>query len=274
MSGDTKYFSGSNLVAAPPEAGGLLTLAYRTFGDSENPAVLMPSCYGGTLDDTLPFLYTSKDGTEAVLQGNFVIAYHMAAIFPDFVQHVVVLAGSARTSWHNWSFLEGPKAALLNSIDFNGGLYTKPAMRGTAAFGRVYSTWALSQEWFRQHSWEKLGYNSLEEYLHKEWEFKEDANNLLCMLATWQKGDISQFGPEEERGNLVNALGRIKAKVLVMPARTDMYFPPEDSQFEVQHLNNGRLRVIESIWGHLAGGGGGTKEDEEFIKKEVAEFLS
>ena len=59
-------------------------------------------------------------------------------------ERIVVLAGAARASSHNISFLEGPKAALVNSVDFQDGQYQEPAVRGTGAFGRVYSTWALS----------------------------------------------------------------------------------------------------------------------------------
>ncbi|KAF7315095.1 AB hydrolase-1 domain-containing protein [Mycena indigotica] len=204
-------------------------------------------------------------------------AYHMATIFPDFVDHIVVLAGSARTSWHNYSFLEGPKAALVNSVDFLDGDYQTPATRGTRAFSRVYATWALSQAWFRARSWETLGYADLEEYLRVAWEGgqgKWDAHDLLAMIHTWQGGDISKFGPDEHKGNLEKALARITAKALIMPSRTDFYFPPEDSEEEVKHLKHGQLRVIESIWGHFAGGGGGTKEDNEYIKNEVKRFLA
>ncbi|KAJ6495796.1 Alpha/Beta hydrolase protein [Mycena vitilis] len=338
MAKETRYFTNDvhpDTNASHPSQNSSLTLAYRTVGDANDPAVLMPSCYLGTLDDTFPFLYTpSEDDLHPVLSNYFVIvcgllgasessspsnappslhgpnfpavtyednirlqyalcraigvsqlaayigfsmggqqAYHMAALYSDFVQRIVVSASSARTSWHNWSFLEGPKAALVNSVDFLDGKYETPAIRGTKAFGRVYSTWALSQAWFRQRCWETLGFSSLEDYLRAEWEFEADAHDLLCMLHTWQKGDISLFGPEEEKGDLSKALARIKAKVLLMPSRTDMYFPPEDNEEELKYLQKGELKVIESIWGHLAGGGGGTKEDEEFIKVQIRRFL-
>ncbi|KAJ7496898.1 Alpha/Beta hydrolase protein [Mycena latifolia] len=338
MGVDTKYFTNDghpNIDASHPASNSSLTLAYCTFGDRENPAVLLPSCFYGSLEDTLPFLYIpSEEGTPPVLQSYFVIvcgllgagessspsnapeaqrgstfpattyednirlqyalcrvlgvselaayigfsmggqqAYHMAALYPDFVLRIVVLAASARTSWHNWSFLEGPKAALVNSIDFHDGNYQTPVIRGTRAFSRVYSTWALSQAWFRARCWETLGFRDLEEYLRVVWGGGADAHDLLCQVQTWQNGDISRFGQEEERSDLPKALGRIKAKVLLMPSRTDMYFPPEDSEEELKHLKNGELKVIESIWGHTAGGGSGTKEDMEFIKTQVKKFL-
>lgn len=44
----------------------------------------------------------------------------------------------------------------------------------------------------------------------------------------------------------------IKAKTLVMPGKTDLYFPPEDSEYEVQCMAEGvgTLMPFPSIWGH------------------------
>ncbi|KAH9909910.1 Alpha/Beta hydrolase protein [Xylariomycetidae sp. FL2044] len=355
MAPETKYFTSEplNANAASPSENPSLTLAYRTFGSPDRPSVLIPSCYCGVLDSTLPFLYTRQDGSDgsaapapapALADYHVIVvgllggsessspsnahaavgrgvdfprtsyednirlqwalcqalgvrrlaayvgfsmggqqAYHMAALYPGFAERVVCIAGSARTSWHNWSFLEGPKAALVHSADFHGGRYAAPARRGTRAFARVYSTWARCPAWYRARGWEALGHATLEDYIREvneggmgTW----DANDLLCLLQTWQRGDISQLGPAEaaaadddDRGDLPKALARIEAKVLLMPCRTDMYFPPEDNEEELKHLKDGRLRVIESIGGHLAGGGMGTKEDNEFIGAEIKKFL-
>lgn len=326
----------------PPSSSFPARLAYKTFGDRSKPAIFIPTCFGGTIDTELVFLYRddgpsttsfppvlSQDkyfiiacglmgGSESSSPSNapspygginfprltyedniraqhalcqhlgiqklfayigFSMggqqAYHMATLYPSFVDNVVCIATSARTSGHNWNFLEGPKAALVNSVDFHDGKYTQPARRGTGAFGRVYSTWALSQEWYRQRCWEVVGRSSLAEYVTKDWEEAMggcDAHDLLCMTKTWQAGDITVFHPEDE-GDLGKTLRRIEARVLVMPSRTDAYFPPEDSEEEVKHLQHGKLIVIESVWGHLAGGGGGTKEDHDFIATEVKTFL-
>lgn len=203
-------------------------------------------------------------------------AYHMATLFPDFVERIVVLCSAARTSYHNWSFLEGPRAALENSVDFHDGKYTEKPIRGLRAFARAYSTWALSQAWFRQKKWETLGFKSLQDYLRVGWEERTsawDAHDLLCLMQTWQRGDISQFNPDGEKGDLPKTLSTIKAKVLLMPCRTDLYFPPEDSEEEVKHLKDGELKIIESVWGHLAGGGGGAREDNEYINLHVQRLL-
>lgn len=44
-----------------------------------------------------------------------------------------------------YSFLEGPKAALVASKDFYDGHYTEKAEQGIRAFARVYSAWAYGQ---------------------------------------------------------------------------------------------------------------------------------
>ncbi|KAL1304679.1 hypothetical protein AAFC00_003635 [Neodothiora populina] len=333
---ETQYFEHTLKLSQLSEPRGIefpAKLAYWTFGDVKNPAVMLPTCFAGTLATTTPNLYEGPQapvstsayfvivvgllgGSESSSPSNQAApyngpnfphvtyednirlqkalcdhlgvkklsayigfsmggqqAYHMATLFPDFVERIGVLAGSAKTSWHNWSFLEGPKAALVNSVDFHDGHYTSPPIRGARAFSRVYSTWALCQEWYRQQCWKTLGFDSLEEYLQAYWNGKGDANDLLCLLWTWQHGDIGLYHPEDG-GDISKTLPRIKARCALMPSRTDQYFPPEDSEFEVKHLKNGELHVIESIWGHLAGGYGGTKEDKKFIEQEIAKHLS
>ena len=43
------------------------------------------------------------------------------------------------------------------------------------------------------------------------------------------------------------ALGAITAKAYVMPGQTDLYFPPEDSEFEVAHMPNAKFVPVPSI---------------------------
>jgi homoserine O-acetyltransferase len=68
-------------------------------------------------------------------------------------------------------------------------------------------------------------------------------------------------------------MAAIRAEVLVMPGRTDLYFPPEDSEIEVSLLAHGELRVIPSVWGHYAGGGR-AEADVRFIDGALRELLA
>lgn len=50
-----------------------------------------------------------------------------------------------------------------------------------------------------------------------------DPENMLTMLRTWQTADVSKQEPYN--GDLKAAMRAIKAKALVLPSKTDLYFP-------------------------------------------------
>ena len=54
-----------------------------------------------------------------------------------------------------------------------------------------------------------------------------DANDMLTMLRTWQMGDVSKVKSVAPslQGNLAAVLSTISAKGLIMPSKTDLYFP-------------------------------------------------
>lgn len=202
-------------------------------------------------------------------------AYYWPVVYPDYVERYVCICGSARTSPHNQCFLEGPKAALMASKDFEGGHYKSEPQHGIRAFGRVYSAWAYGQTWFRQNQHLQGGrYPDLNAFLREDWEGgflgSWDANDLLTLLHTWQTGDVSMV---RDGGDLGKCLSQIKAKGLIMPSKTDLYFPPEDSIDEIASLKpTARLVVIDTVWGHMAGGGA-NQADDQFIASEITKFF-
>jgi len=115
----------------------------------------------------------------------------LPVVHPDFVEKFISICGSAKTSPHNQCFLEGPKAALVASKDFDNGHYKTIPQHGIRAFGRVYSAWAYGQTWFREHQYLHDGrYPDLDAFLREEWEqsfYEWDANDLLTLLNTWKK---------------------------------------------------------------------------------------
>ncbi|MCY4397149.1 MAG: alpha/beta fold hydrolase [Rhodospirillaceae bacterium] len=177
-------------------------------------------------------------------------AYQWGAQYPHMVDAILPFCASARTSPHNKVFLEGVKAALIADGAFAGGDYTAPPEAGLRAFGRVYAGWAYSQTFYRERLHRDLGFETWEELLldwerdHLDW----DANDLLAKLRTWQLGDIA--ANERYRGDFKAALGAIRARAILVPCTTDLYFPPADNAIEVGHMPNASLRPYESAWGH------------------------
>jgi homoserine acetyltransferase len=232
-------------------------------------------------------------------------AYHWGVMYPTYVKRVVTICSSARTSLHNYTFLEGPINALTSSIDYiawkamkakvaageNVGANLKEIVpkKGLRAFGRGYAAWLTSTGWFRERLFTKLegSPRSAEEWMNLDgrdyngW----DADDLLILARMWQMGDVGTVIPDD-KGSVLSQLGGgipddelfhralegIQAKVLVMPCRSDQYFPPEDSEIEMKYLKHGTLAVIESLWGHVAGGGM-NDADTKFMNEKIAEFM-
>ncbi|HTJ95194.1 MAG TPA: alpha/beta fold hydrolase [Pararobbsia sp.] len=203
-------------------------------------------------------------------------AFHWAAMYPDMVERILPFCGAARCSRHNFVFLEGLKAPLLLDPAFKDGFYDAPPTRGMRAAARVFAGWGFSQTFLRERlDIEAMGFGSLEDFITHFWEgdfLKKDANNILSMMWSWQHGDIAANSLYD--GDFDRALASIKAKAIVMPGRTDLYFPPEDSAYEVSKMPHAELRPIESVWGHFAGGPVANPVDVKFIDDAVRELLA
>ncbi len=202
-------------------------------------------------------------------------AYHWAALYPEMVERLAALCGSARTSPHNFVFLEGVKAALTADAAYRDGWFHEHPVRGLRAMGRVYAGWALSQAFYREELWRKTGASSLEDYLVSAWEgnfLRRDANNLLAHIWTWQHADAS--ANDLYRGDFARALGAITARALVMPGATDLYFPVADSELEVRLMRNAELRPIPSLWGHRAGSNPFDAADSGFVDGALKGLLA
>ena len=198
-------------------------------------------------------------------------AFHFGALYPEMVERIAPICGSAKTSVHNYVFLEGIKAALQADCAWQEGEYSSPPVAGIRAFSRVYTGWFASQSFFREGLHSAFGDDLEGIFSAAEEGFGSfDANDLLAMVATWQAADIGAH-PRFD-GSLSAALAAIRSRAFVMPSRTDLYFPPEDSQIEVALMPNAELRVIPSIWGHLAGGGANA-DDTAWLDEQLRELL-
>ncbi|HWF73917.1 MAG TPA: alpha/beta fold hydrolase [Solirubrobacteraceae bacterium] len=200
-------------------------------------------------------------------------AYQWASLYPDRVARLAVICGAARTAPHTHVFMEGMKAALTADAAWAGGAYREPPERGLRAIGRAWAGWGFSQAFYRAEMFRELGYISLEDFLVRYWEglyMARDANNILTMLATWRSADVG--ANERYRGDYAAAMGAIEARTLLMPGRTDLYFPPEDAEAEAELLRRAEIKPIESVWGHYAGGGR-SEEDLRFLTAALRELL-
>jgi homoserine O-acetyltransferase len=209
-------------------------------------------------------------------------AYHWAALFPDAVDRIVVNCGVARTAVHNQVFLRSLMATLEAAPEHLGdGRFSAEPRAAKRAFGRIYAAWALSQDFYRaglhlaSGPRPNLGAPDLETFLRTDWEDRfgaRPAANQYAQLRTWDTADISDNA--QHRGDLPRALRAIRARVLLMPSETDLYFCVADNAAELPFLARAELKPIHSIWGHRAGNPAAHPMDARFIKDAVRDWLA
>ena len=202
-------------------------------------------------------------------------AYHWGALYGDRVKRIAAICATARTTDHNKIFLESLRSALTADPMWNGTSFDGIPDRGFRTFARIYASWAASQAFYREGLYYQFGYESLEDYLLRGWEAgyrKRDPRNLIAMLDTWLRCDVSD-NPIYQK-NYALAMQSIQAKTLVMPSTTDLYFTPEDCDREAAMIPNAKYLAIPSIWGHRAGNPYQNPEDAKFIRQSVLDLLS
>ncbi|KAI6908117.1 homoserine O-acetyltransferase [Hortaea werneckii] len=261
-------------------------IAFQTFGDPNNPAIIYPTWYSGliadnewligetkTLDPTryfiiIPALFGNGESASPsnrpdlrpfpeVLFYDNVRAQHELVTKHLGVGHVRAVLGWSMGAGqtHQWAtqypdfmdlvvpFCGSARTSLHNRVFLEG-------VKSAVLAGKQAVSAGVCQG-----------------------ESVKDPENMLVMLHTWQAGDCSDQEPY--KGDFAAAMKGIKAKALVLPCKTDLYFPPEDSEIEVKHMRDGigELKVFPSIWGHWAGGPGQSAEDVKWLDERLHEFF-
>ena len=161
-------------------------------------------------------------------------ALQWAQAYPTAADSVLAVCATAKCYPHNRVFLEGVAAALTADPAFAEGRYPVPPARGLSAFATVYDH--LSQ----------------------------DANDLLLQLRTWQSANLLPAAGEKARSH---------GPGILMPSSTDLYFTAEDATRDAASLGM-ECRVIESRFGHVAGGPGRLPEETRCIFAAASELLA
>ena len=71
------------------------------------------------------------------------------------------------------------------------------------------------------------------------------------------------------RGSIREALGRIRARTLVIGIKSDLLFPIEEQEYLAAHIPGANFRVIDSPYGH-----DGFLLEYEQMEKLITEFIS
>lgn len=202
--------------------------------------------------------------------------YEWIVRYPDMVKRAAPIAGTAQVTPHDQLFIEAHKEMIRSDPAWNNGFYTEPhaVHRGLRRHALIWSVMGLSTQFYHQseQAWERAGFQSVDDFMANFWEdwfLPMDPNNLLTMATKWQHGDVSR----NTDGDLEEALGRIEAKVYVMPFEEDMFFPVRDCAYEEAMISDSELRSIPSLWGHFTMFGV-FDEDLETIDNHISDLLN
>jgi len=212
-------------------------------------------------------------------------ALHWAAMFPQRVKRVAAVCGSAKVSDFNIVFLDSLEAALLadKDCDVTGWTLRGSCQQGLKAFARIYAGWGVPRQFYQKEIWRKssrdgLAFSSREDFVTRSYDkgfVNSNPLNLLAQVRTWRQGDICRAHGMPS-SSLASVLGRITARVYLMPCTTDSYFNAADIESEGHLIRNCRFLPIESDWGHRAGDPHrpGQEAEADFIKRHVEELLA
>lgn len=184
--------------------------------------------------------------------------WEWAVRFPEKVKRAAPIVGTARNTPHDFLFTKTLMEAITSDPGFNGGEYSShiEVADGLARHAGLWAVMGLSTEFWKTEFWRNIepgegqSWDTALEFLENFLEtlFKMmDPNALLTMAWKWQRGDVARH----TGGDLAAALGRITAKVFVMPVDEDMFFPPRDCEAEQELTPGAEFRPLRSIAGHF-----------------------
>lgn len=201
--------------------------------------------------------------------------YEWAVRYPDMVKRAAPIAGTAKNTVHDFLFTKTLNDAIMSDPGWKAGNYSShlEVSDGLKRHADIWAVLGLSTEFYKQEKWTLFDMNSveefIEEFLHPLYE-SLDPNSLLTMGWKWQHGDVSR----NTGGNLDEALGRIKAKVFVMPISEDMFFTVRDCEAEQKMIPNSELKVVNSVCGHFGLSGVDGADYHRQIDNYLNELLS
>ncbi len=190
--------------------------------------------------------------------------------YPDFAKGLLAIVPSARSDRHVHAIFD----AVINTIKldskWNNGNYVESPVDGIVTAGMIYFPWLYSDEQLNSLV-DNDKYEKAQRAFGTAWAKVWDARSLIYRYQATRNHDTGQpIG-----GDVMQALGRIKAKTLIMPGMTDRTLPPYMAQEIRRGVRDNTYIEIPSAIGHIACCPG--KEDTaeyRFITDQISSFLA
>src|SRR5262249_4686288 len=135
------------------------------------------------------------------------------------------------TPVHSQIFSRLAQEVLRSDPAWSDGFYADPraAHGGLRRNALAFSLMSLTPEFYGERTWSKVGFASAEDFIARLYEpqfLSLDPNDLLGQYEKWFKADVSV----NAKGDLVAALGKITARMFVVPFTGDRIFTRKDCE--------------------------------------------
>ncbi|MVN21995.1 homoserine O-acetyltransferase family protein [Mucilaginibacter arboris] len=196
-------------------------------------------------------------------------ALEWAVSEPEKINQLIILASNARHSPWGIAFNESQRLCLTADPTFyksqpNGGNAGLKAARSLALLSyRSYKTYAVTQS---EDDLQKKG--SFNAASYQNYQGQKLVNRFNAYSYWYLTKAMDSHNVARNRVSLENALGRVKARSLIIAIASDILFPPEEQRFLSRHIPDASFAEVESLFGH-----DGFLIETEALSKIIKSFL-
>lgn len=170
---------------------------------------------------------------------------------PEVIENLILVATNAQHSPWGIAFNESQRMAIEIDPTWKeshptAGIEGMKAARATALISyRNYETYGITQA--RQDESLDKPYRAVtyQRYQGEKLATRFNAYSYFVLSKVMDSQDVGRG-----RGGIVKALGKIKAKTLVMGIKSDALFPITEQEFLGKHIPGATFQAIDSLYGH------------------------
>jgi homoserine O-acetyltransferase len=193
-----------------------------------------------------------------------------AIVEPDLFRNVLPLATNARHSPWAIAFNASQRFCIETDSTWKekqpyAGLQGMKVARSVALLSyRSYETYQLGQHEGTDEKIEQFRSQSYQRYQGEKLASRFNAFSYYTLSKSMDSHNVGR-----DRGGIHEALGRIRARTLVIGIKSDLLFPIEEQEYLAAHIPGASFRVIDSPYGH-----DGFLLEYEQMEKLITEFIS
>jgi homoserine O-acetyltransferase/O-succinyltransferase len=188
--------------------------------------------------------------------------------FPDTMNGLIMIVPAARSDHHFAAIVDALVAMITLDTKYQDGKYTENPVEAIRRAGLIYYTWGLSNEYLA--TLDDAAFETGKKTVGDAWAKSWDANSMMWRYIACRNFDASKpFG-----GDMMKALGQIKAPTLLLPGMTDRLIPGYLTR-ELYRGLRGKVTYAEipSIRGHFAGFQPPGTAEYAYVSEKIRAFL-